>query len=173
MKSVGEVMALGRNFPECIQKAVRMLAVGSEGVLDSPTKFESKEELEKHIRIASPRRLFAIVESLYSKTFTLEQIWEMTKIDRWFLQQLELITNCAKTLEKENLTESLLRNAKVLGFSDNEIARLTKKDAKDIRKERIEKGIRPITKQIDTLAAEFPAQTNYLYTTYLGKDDDV
>jgi len=110
---------------------------------------------------------------LYSKTFTLEQIWEMTKIDRWFLQQLELITNCAKTLEKENLTESLLRNAKVLGFSDNEIARLTKKDAKDIRKERIEKGIRPITKQIDTLAAEFPAQTNYLYTTYLGKDDDV
>jgi len=173
MKSVGEVMALGRNFPECIQKAVRMLAVGSEGVLDSPTKFESKEELEEHIRIASPRRLFAIAESLYSKTFTLEEIWEMTKIDRWFLQQLKRITDCANTLEAGKLHESLLRDAKVLGFSDNEIARLTKKDAKDIRKERIEKGIRPITKQIDTLAAEFPAQTNYLYTTYLAKEDDV
>lgn len=166
-------MALGRNFPECIQKAVRMLAVGSEGVLDSPTKFESKEELEEHIRIASPRRLFAIAESLYSKTFTLEEIWEMTKIDRWFLQQLKRITDCANTLEAGKLHESLLRDAKVLGFSDNEIARLTKKDAKDIRKERIEKGIRPITKQIDTLAAEFPAQTNYLYTTYLAKEDDV
>jgi len=178
MKSVGEVMALGRNFPECIQKAVRMLAVGSEGVLDSPTAFENKEELEEHIRVASPRRLFAISEGLFTKTFTLEQIWEMTKIDRWFLQQLERITDCARTMESIGtrngaISPALLRDAKVLGFSDNEIARHTKKDAKAVRKERIAKGIRPITKQIDTLAAEFPAQTNYLYTTYLGKKDDV
>ncbi len=173
MKSVGEVMALGRNFPECIQKAVRMLAVGSEGVLDSPINFKDKTELEKYIRVPSPHRLFAITESLFTDVFTLEEIWEMTKIDRWFLQQLERITNCAKTLQKGKQSENLLAEAKLLGFSDNEIARLTEKEVKAIRQQRTQNSIRPITKQIDTLAAEFPAQTNYLYTTYLGKGDDV
>ncbi len=178
MKSVGEVMALGRNFPECIQKAVRMLAVGSEGVLNSPVKFEGKAELEKYIKIPSPQRLFAITEALFTKAFSLEEIWEMTKIDRWFLQQLERITDCARILESigsrnDDISSALLRDAKILGFSDNEIARLTKKTPKEVRTQRTHANILPVTKQIDTLAAEFPAQTNYLYTTYLGKEDDV
>lgn len=171
MKSVGEVMALGRNFPECVQKAIRMLAIGSEGILDSPIKFKNKKELEQNIRIPSPRRIFAIAESLFSKKFSLNQIWEMTKIDKWFLQQIQRITNCAHTLKK--LNEKNLREAKLLGFSDAEIARLSGKKALDVRALRKKHGIVPVTKQIDTLAAEFPAQTNYLYTTYLGKENDV
>ncbi len=182
MKSVGEVMALGRNFPEVLQKAIRMLAIGSEGILDSPIKFKDKKEVEENIRIASPRRLFAIAEGLFANYFTLEEIWEMTKIDHWFLQQIERITDCAKALAKKGndqsnrklkLDASELLNAKILGFSDTEIARLCHHTATDIRKQRLQHGIKPVTKQIDTLAAEFPAQTNYLYTTYLGEKDDV
>lgn len=173
MKSVGEVMALGRNFPEAIQKAVRMLALGSEGVLDSPIKFE-KQELESHLKTASPRRLFAVAEALYSGEFDIEAIWERTKIDRWFLQQLQRITDCARELDgAKSLPVELLKRAKLLGFSDNEIARRTQTSFEEIRSVRKKAGIVPVTKQIDTLAAEFPAQTNYLYTTYLGEKNDV
>jgi carbamoyl-phosphate synthase large subunit len=150
-----------------------MLAIGSEGILDSPLKFADKKELEANIRVASPRRVFAVSEALFSDTFSLEEIWEMTKIDRWFLQQLERITDCAKEMEKSKLTDTLLKKAKVLGFSDNEIARHSKKETKDVRSQRAHANIRPVTKQIDTLAAEFPAQTNYLYTTYVGEKNDV
>ncbi|MCF7812672.1 carbamoyl-phosphate synthase large subunit [Candidatus Gracilibacteria bacterium] len=173
MKSVGEVMALGRNFPECVQKAVRMLNIGSEGVLDSPAKFRNKKELQKNIEIPSPLRIFAVSYALWKKKFSIEQIYQMTKIDRWFLQQLKRITDCAQDLEKKKLTPVLLEQAKVLGFSDPEIARLTGKTSKTIRQQRKKAQIIPVTKQIDTLAAEFPAQTNYLYTTYLGKKNDI
>lgn len=176
MKSVGEVMALGRNFPEVLQKAIRMLAIGSEGILDSPTEFKNKADVEENISIASPRRLFAIAQGLYQDYFTLEEVWEMTKIDRWFLQQVERVTNGAKILDKlsiDNIDEVTLRKAKVLGFSDKDIARLIGSDFNTVRALRKQHKILPITKQIDTLAAEFPAQTNYLYTTYLGTKDDV
>lgn len=175
MKSVGEVMALGRNFPEVVQKAIRMLNIKSDGVLDSPFDFQkgSKDDLAEKIKIASPLRMFAISYALYTNTFTLDEIWEMTKIDHWFLQQLKRITDCAQKMEKDTLTKSLLREAKILGFSDSEIARHTNKKETSIRALRTKYDITPKTKQVDTLAAEFPAQTNYLYTTYLGETNDV
>ncbi len=173
MKSVGEVMALGRNFPEVVQKAVRMLAIGSNGVLCSPIKFKDSE-LESSIRIASPRRLFAVTQALYREIFDVEKIWEMTKIDRWFLQQLDRIAVCARELDKrESINKELLLQAKVLGFSDIEIAERMKTTTINIRKLRKKHEIIPVAKQVDTLAAEFPAQTNYLYTTYLGEKSDV
>ena len=176
MKSVGEVMALGRNFPEVVQKAIRMLNIGSEGILDSPIKFKNKEDVETNITIASPRRLFAVGAALYEDHFSVEEIFQLTKIDRWFLQQIERITNCAKKLNKvkaADIPKELLLDAKVLGFADSEIARLTSGSFDQIRDLRKQHNIKPITNQIDTLAAEFPAQTNYLYTTYLGAKDDV
>ncbi len=175
MKSVGEVMALGRNFPEVIQKAIRMLAIGSEGILDSPLEFKNKEDVESNLTIASPRRIFAVGAALFEDYFSVEEIFQLTKIDRWFLQQIERITNHAKKLNtlESNLESDDLKMAKILGFSDNEIARLTGKTFDQIRDQRKSSDIKPITNQIDTLAAEFPAQTNYLYTTYLGAKDDV
>ncbi len=172
MKSVGEVMALGRNFPECLQKAIRMLAIRSEGILDSPVKFKNKNELEEALRIASPQRIFAVAQALFTEVFSVEEIWKMTKIDHWFLFQIEKITDFAKELQN-NFSEEKLLEAKKLGFSDVEIARLSKKTSAEIRKLRTHQKIIPVTKQIDTLAAEFPAQTNYLYTTYLGAKNDV
>ncbi len=172
MKSVGEVMALGRNFPEALQKAIRMLALRSEGILDSPFPFH-KEELKTYIQIASPHRLFAIAKALYEDLFSLEEIFHMTKIDRWFLFQIKRITDMAHEIDTKKLNVELLRNAKMLGFSDKDIARLSGKTAEDIRKQRKTHGIIPCVKQIDTLAAEFPAKTNYLYTSYVGEKDDV
>lgn len=176
MKSVGEVMALGRTFPEVLQKAVRMISIGSEGILDSPIKFESEDEVEANIKIASPRRIFAIAEGLFKSFFTLEEIWEMTKIDRWFLAQIERIVECAKQLKKSSLSKEdvpLIFEAKKLGFSDVQIASLCDKNFKAVRDFRGKNNIKMVTKQIDTLAAEFPAQTNYLYTTFHGAKDDL
>jgi len=172
MKSVGEVMALGRNFPETLQKAVRMLAIGSEGILDSPAKFKSGKELRDNIIIPSPRRLFAIAEALYSKKYSVEEIHKITQIDQWFLQQIERITGCAHELDRKQsgtVSSVLLKQAKTLGFSDEEIAKRTGKKFEQIRTLRKKYKIVPITKQVDTLAAEFPAKTNYLYTTFLGE----
>ena len=174
MKSVGEVMALGKTFPECIQKAVRMLAIGSEGVLDPPVKFKHKKELEESLMVASPRRLFAVAEALYKNVFDVEEIYAMTKIDRWFLFQMKRITDFAQKLKKkDDLSRELLLEAKPLGFSDEHLARLVGKTFDDVYTLRRSYQIFPVTKQIDTLAAEFPAQTNYLYTTFHGEKDDV
>lgn len=174
MKSVGEVMALGRNFPEVIQKAVRMLGLGSEGILDSPIPFKDKAEITEYLQLATPRRLFAVSEALFKNYYTVEEIFEFTKIDHWFLTQLKRVTDMAQELEKnKTLDKQILLNAKVLGFSDEMIARLVGKSFKDIYKLRRELGVLPVSKQVDTLAAEFPAQTNYLYTTYLGDTNDV
>jgi len=173
MKSVGEVMALGRNFPECLQKAIRMLSIGSEGVLDSPHPFVSKKELKESIKTPCPQRVFAIAEALFSDVMTAEDIYKLTKIDPWFITQVQRITDHAHVLQKRGITAETLKKAKILGFSDEEIARLTKKSFSDVRKARKQHKIQPVTKQIDTLAAEFPARTNYLYTTYLGEKNDV
>lgn len=172
MKSVGEVMALGRNFPEVLQKAIRMLNIKSDGLLDCPVEISSKE-LEEKIIIPSPIRIFAIAQGLFSGAFEINDIWELTNIDHWFLQQIQRITDCGHELKKGPLNEKLMRKAKILGFSDSEIARLTNKKPEKVRAQRQKYKILPVTKQIDTLAAEFPAQTNYLYTTYLGNEDDV
>lgn len=173
MKSVGEVMALGRSFPEVVQKAVRMLAIGATGVLMSPIEFKDDKDLENAIKVASPRRLFAVAHGLYTRKFDVEKIWAMTKIDHWFLQQMDRIAVCARELDKKKLSEDLLRDAKILGFADLEIAQRVGKSELEIREMRKKHNIVPVTKQVDTLAAEFPAQTNYLYSSYLGKKDDV
>ena len=173
MKSVGEVMALGRNFPECLQKAIRMLAIGADGILDSPYTFENKDDLISHIQTACPQRLFAIGEALHAGTLSVQEIHDMTKIDFWFLEQIKRITDCAQKLAKEKLTPELLKNAKTLGMSDRQIAKFSNKKTADIRSLRQKHGITPRTKQIDTLAAEFPAQTNYLYCSYVGDTNDV
>ena len=150
-----------------------MLAIGSDGILDSPVKFKDKKEIEKNLKIASPRRIFAIARALWKRDFSVDDIHRMTKIDFWFLQQIEKIITSAHQMKKK-LTPEILREAKVLGFSDGEIARISKKgNAMDIRALRKKHKIIPVTKQIDTLAAEFPAKTNYLYTTFLGEKNDV
>ncbi len=173
MKSVGEVMALGRNFPEALQKAIRMLSTGSDGILDSPIPFSDKKSIEQAIIVASPSRLFVIAHALFKNTFSLEEIWSMTKIDRWFLQQIQRITDMAQELQKNTINPKLLHTAKLLGFSDAEIARLTYGSETEIRSLRKILKIIPCIKQIDTLAAEFPAQTNYLYLTYSADEDDI
>lgn len=174
MKSVGEVMALGRNFPEVAQKAVRMLGVGSQGLLDSPVKFKDKAEVTAFLEKATPRRLFAVAEALFKNYYTVEEIFEFTKIDHWFLTQVKRVTDMGQELANSGqLTAHSLKKSKMLGFSDSEIARLTGKTFKEVYDLRRQHGILPVTKQIDTLAAEFPAQTNYLYTTYLGEKNDV
>lgn len=174
MKSVGEVMALGRSFPEVVQKAVRMLAIGAQGVLMSPIEFKTDAELEDAIRVASPRRLFAVSHALYTEKFDVEKVWAMTKIDRWFLQQLDRVAVCARTLDStKKMNTGILMEAKLLGFSDVEIAKRTNATKQKIRDLRKKFDITPATKQVDTLAAEFPAQTNYLYTSYLGEKNDV
>lgn len=175
MKSVGEVMALGRNFPEVLQKAVRMLGLGSEGILDSPVVFKDKQEVTEYLQLATPRRLFAVSEALYKNYYTVEEIFEFTKIDHWFLTQIRRITDMAQNLQKQKhktLKAETIRAAKVLGFSDEMLARLVGKTFKEVYTLRRELGILPVAKQVDTLAAEFPAQTNYLYTTYLGETND-
>ncbi|PID70011.1 carbamoyl-phosphate synthase large subunit [bacterium DOLZORAL124_38_8] len=173
MKSVGEVMALGKTFPEAVQKAVRMLAIGTEGVLDAPKKYENETDIKDDIITASPRRMFAICQALYQNLYSVEEIWKMTKIDHWFLQQLNRIATMGQRLDTETLTDELLFQAKKLGFSDTEIAQRTNTSFASVRAQRKKAGIMPVAKQIDTLAAEFPAQTNYLYTTFHGVEHDV
>lgn len=178
MKSVGEVMALGRNFPEVFQKAMRMLNIGSEGLLDSPYKFKDTAKITQSIKVPCPARPFAIAKALFEDIYTMQEIHDLSKIDLWFLQQIKRISDMGKLLVETHgnaskLDEDLLRKAKLVGFSDKEIGRLTGQTMMEIRTQRQALGIRPFTKQIDTLAAEFPAQTNYLYTTYGAKSDDV
>jgi carbamoyl-phosphate synthase large subunit len=172
MKSVGEVMALGRTFEEAIQKAIRMLNIGADGLYPIPFAFE---ELTKEVKRPTPRRLFAVAQAL-AQDWTPEEVNIATGIDRWFL---EAIQNCARTRKElietndQALDTALLTRAKRQGFSDSAIAKMRETTAEKIREERIEKKILPVIKQIDTLAGEFPAKTNYLYLTYNGTEYDV
>ena len=181
MKSVGEVMAIGRTFEESIQKGLRMIGQGMHGFV------KNKElvipDIDKALREPTDKRIFVISKAL-QKGYTVNQIHELTKIDKWFLEKLNNIIHTAKEIETfsslEALPLELLKTAKKQGFSDFQIARALFKDQGDIdrhllevRKFRKEKGIVPVVKQIDTLAAEYPAQTNYLYLTYNGTANDV
>jgi len=177
MKSVGEIMSLGRNFPEALQKGLRMLSIGSDGLLDSPYKFRDKAEIKSLIIKASPQRVFAIAQALWQKIWTLEEVWENTKIDRWFLAEIKRIVDFAHLMEEQKTAilsnKKLLRQAKILGFSDIEIARLIGSKEMEVRQQRISLQIIPVNKRVDTLAGEVPTETNYLYTTYLGEENDV
>ena len=182
MKSVGEVMAIGRTFEEVIQKGLRMIGQGMHGFIEN--KRTKVADLEKALKEPTDKRIF-VIESAFREGYTVDQIHELTKIDKWFLYKLQNIVNTALELEKCNelgeLPADLLRQAKREGFSDFQIARAVLKERMDdaekanldVRHLRQGLGIVPCVKQIDTLAAEYPAQTNYLYLTYNGNENDV
>ncbi|MDR2802115.1 MAG: carbamoyl-phosphate synthase (glutamine-hydrolyzing) large subunit [Prevotellaceae bacterium] len=181
MKSVGEVMAIGRSFEEAIQKGLRMIGQGAHGFVAN--KEIQVDDIDKSLREPTDNRIF-VISKAFQKGYTIDQIHELTKIDKWFLYKLQRIIDTAAELEKvtalHSLPEELLRRAKQQGFSDFQIARLALKDTEDtdtvvsaVRALRKEKNIVPAVKQIDTLAAEYPAQTNYLYLTYNGTVNDV
>ena len=182
MKSVGEVMAIGRNFEEAIQKGLRMIGQGMHG-------FVENKELEipcidEALREPTDKRVFVISKAMH-QGYTVDQIHELTKIDRWFLNKLKHIIDIDEKLKRHNintLDTDLLREAKVYGFTDFQVARALKLDNEYpnmhqaslvVRNLRKRYGILPVVKQIDTLAAEYPAQTNYLYVTYAGTSSDV
>ncbi len=169
MKSVGEVMALGRSFPEALQKALRMLNIGASGLTDHP--FPMKNSL-KLIATPTDKRIFAIEKALRSG-ISVEKIHNMSKIDKWFLYHLEDIVETSKKIEKSKLSKQFLLEIKQKGFSDKVIAKLVGSNENAVRKKRQNYGIVPTIKQIDTLAGEFDATTNYLYTTYHGSSHDV
>ncbi len=183
MKSVGEVMAIGRTFEEVIQKGLRMIGQGMHGFVEN--KSLKIDDLDKALSEPTDKRIFAIEEAL-RRGYTVERIHELTKIDRWFLEKLMIIHNTCKELEQfdslDQISDSLMRKAKEQGFSDFQIGRALWGDRMNaeaeslsnvVREDRLRRGIRPVVKQIDTLAAEYPAQTNYLYLTYNGRQNDV
>jgi len=172
MKSVGEVMALGRSFEEALQKALRMINVGAEGLLPSSMTFD---DLSAEVKKPTPRRIFAIAQALID-TLSVDQINEQTGIDRWFLQRMAACADVYRALTEgrsKPIDSALLHLAKKRGFSDHGIGKIRDEEEITVRATRKEHGILPVIKQIDTLAGEFPAKTNYLYMTYHGEESDV
>ncbi len=183
MKSVGEVMAIGRTFEEAIQKGLRMIGQGMHGFVEN--REPNMPDLDLALSQPTDKRIFAIARAL-RKGYSVDRIHELTKIDRWFLYKLANITDTRDELEKydrvDDLPAHLFRTAKQQGFSDFQIARALYGDrmtaesaplSDAVRRRRKELGILPVVKQIDTLAAEYPAQTNYLYLTYNGTANDI
>ncbi|PIQ78064.1 carbamoyl phosphate synthase large subunit [Candidatus Peregrinibacteria bacterium CG11_big_fil_rev_8_21_14_0_20_41_10] len=172
MKSVGEVMALGRNFEEVMQKGMRMLQVGFYGFTGNKRLLLDKKDIENELVNPTPRRLLAIYEAL-RQDWTVERIYELTGIDIWFLEKLNNIVKMeAYIKEAKKLNVETMREAKKLGFSDKQIGDLLNQTELEVRKDRLALNVKPTIRQIDTLAAEYPAQTNYLYMTYHGEHDD-
>ena len=171
MKSVGEVMAIGRTFPEVLQKALRMLDIGVRGLDPDAFPFD---DIEDQLRNPTPYRPFAIARALRDG-MSVDAIHDLTRIDRWFLNALVPVVEMHESLRegRARVGPSVLREAKELGFSDAQIGRLTQTPHDSVRALRTEHGIVPHLAQIDTLAAEFPAETNYLYTSYHAKHDDI
>ncbi len=183
MKSVGEVMAIGRTFEEAIQKGLRMIGQGMHGFVEN--KALTIDNLDAALSEPTDRRIFAIAKAM-TEGYTVDRIHELTKIDRWFLYKLKNIIDTSAELEAfqspDDIPTPLFRLAKQQGFSDFQIARSVFKEALNgdtdlclsaVRSRRKELGIIPVVKQIDTLAAEYPAATNYLYLTYNGSTNDV
>ena len=184
MKSVGEVMAIGRTFEEAIQKGLRMIGQGMHGFVEN--KVIQVDDIDKALREPTDKRVFVISKAMKAG-YTVDQIHDLTKIDKWFLQKLKGIVSTDEELKQyddiDKVPADLLREAKRKGFSDFQIARAVVKDEKikdlaeteslHVRNRRKQLGIVPVVKQIDTLAGEFPAQTNYLYLTYSGIAPDL
>ena len=185
MKSVGEVMAIGRTFEEAMQKGLRMIGQGMHGFVGNNTKEIPTDELDKALKAPTDTRVFAISQALHAG-YTIEQIHALTKIDCWFLDKLQSIVRTSQRLGEvaaiDKLPYELLLRVKRQGFSDFQIARFVlaakgvkagDKEALAVRSQRKQLGITPVVKQIDTLAAEYPAETNYLYLTYSGTHSDI
>ena len=183
MKSVGEVMAIGRNFEEALQKGLRMIGQGMHGFVEN--KELEIEDIDAALREPTDKRVFVISKAMH-RGYTIDQIHDLTKIDKWFLQKLKHIIDIDEELKRctsiNVLDRELLRTAKVYGFTDFQIARAVglekevgnmHKATLIVRNLRKTFGVLPVVKQIDTLAAEYPAQTNYLYVTYAGTDSDI
>jgi carbamoyl-phosphate synthase large subunit len=183
MKSVGEVMAIGRNFEEAIQKGLRMIGQGMHGFVEN--KELKINDIDAALREPTDKRVFVISKAMHMPEYTIDKIHELTKIDKWFLEKLKHIIDIDEQLKGQNINtidEELLRAAKVYGFTDFQIARAVgleqefsnmHKALMVVRNRRKQLGIMPVVKQIDTLAAEYPAQTNYLYVTYSGVANDI
>jgi carbamoyl-phosphate synthase/aspartate carbamoyltransferase len=172
MKSVGEVMSIGRTFEEAIQKAIRSVDFHNLGFNDTNALMSIKTELQT----PSDQRLFAIANAMHNG-YSVDDIWKLTQIDKWFLRKLKGLSDFGKMLSSSyNATDvplNLIRQAKQLGFADRQLARFLSSNELAIRRMRVEAGILPVVKQIDTVAAEFPAFTNYLYLTYNGSAHDI
>jgi carbamoyl-phosphate synthase large subunit len=177
MKSVGEVMAIGRSFEEVIQKAIRMCDMGKDGLVansnsgSAPTA-DDLERIEQALIHPNDEIIFAVVEAMKAG-MSIERIYQLSAIDQWFLVKIKNIVDTEAKLRKSSFDEGLIRTAKKMGFSDKQIARCQNLDEMQVRTFREKFGIVPVVKQIDTLAAEWPAKTNYLYMTYGGREDDV
>lgn len=169
MKSVGEVMGIGRSFAEALQKAVGMLNIGASCLSDYSTKLPNPSD-----EIANPtdRRLFALYQ-FFLKGGTIEEAYTLSQIDRWFLFRIAQIAEFEKKIKKQPLSNDTLLQAKLLGFSDRSLGRLTDQQEVEIRQQRLKARIIPFVKQIDTLAGEFAAETNYLYLTYHANEHDI
>ena len=193
MKSVGEVMAIGRTFEEAIQKGLRMIGQGMHGFVEN--KELEIADVDAALREPTDKRIFVISKAMHLPQYDIERIHELTKIDKWFLYKLKNIIDIDEKLKSlrmeelksgtsalQSLNPTILRAAKVYGFTDFQIARAIGLEGKmgnmhqamlEVRRIRKEMGILPVVKQIDTLAAEYPAQTNYLYVTYSGTGSDI
>jgi len=173
MKSVGEIMAVGRTFEEALQKGLRMLQTGAEGLTANKTfKFEN---ITEELRAPTEERIFAITDA-FQQEFTVDEIHKLTNIDRWFLYKLKKVADLAGHLSNfkdQPVPKKLLLQAKQAGYSDTQIAIICGSNEKTVRGWRLNYQISPSLKQIDTMAAEYPAQTNYLYYTYNGIEDDI
>ena len=172
MKSVGEVMSIGRTFEEAIQKAIRSVDFHNLGFSENPNPLMS---IDDELQTPSDQRMFAIANAMH-QGYSVDKIWEMTQIDKWFLHRLKGLSDFAKYMSKYSLTSitpTLIRQAKQLGFSDRQLARYWNSNELAVRRLRTENGVQPVVKQIDTVAAEFPAYTNYLYLTYNGSESDI
>jgi len=174
MKSVGEVMAIGRTFEESLQKSIRMLDIGNDGLVLNRIngKTFDDEDLENHLLKPDDYILYHVAAAL-KKGMPVEKIYKLSAIDPWFIEKIKNIVDTEKKLVDSQLDHDLLYKAKKLGFSDRQIGRAVKKDELEVREIRKTKGILPVVKQIDTLAAEWPAKTNYLYFTYGGNKHDL
>ena len=193
MKSVGEVMAIGRTFEEAIQKGLRMIGQGMHGFVEN--KELEIADVDAALREPTDKRIFVISKAMHLPQYDIERIHELTKIDKWFLYKLKNIIDIDEKLKSlrmeelksgtsalQSLNPTILKAAKVYGFTDFQIARAIGLEGKmgnmhqamlEVRRIRKEMGILPVVKQIDTLAAEYPAQTNYLYVTYSGTGSDI
>lgn len=171
MKSVGEVMSIGRTFEEAIQKAIREIDPSNLGFNETAALMEIDQELQT----PSDQRLFAIANAMKSG-YSVDKIWEMTQIDKWFLSRLKALSDFEKSMSSYStvsITMPLLKKAKALGYSDRQLAKFWASNELAVRRVRVDAGIFPVVKQIDTVAGEFPATTNYLFLTYNGTEHDV
>jgi carbamoyl-phosphate synthase large subunit len=170
MKSVGEVMAIGRCFEEALQKAIRMLDIGKE-LTDNGIAGRSVERIRKELKEPTDERIFYVTKALRSG-MSMDEVSKLSGIDRWFLDKINNILEIERRIAKERLNPGVVRRAKEFGFSDKKLGKLLRKSEAQIREYRKAHEILPVTKQIDTMAAEWPAATNYLYLTYGGEADD-